>query len=357
MAKQIFSNNASALLAASITNASTTIQVSAGYGALFPSPSGGDWFMATLENSSGDIEVVKCTSRTSDLLTVQRGQEGTTAQSWTAGQTRVELRLTKGSMEQFVQRSGDTMSGDLDMDGNDIIDAVLTGSSTRINGGQIVNVPIRGVANDTSNQIVVPTNGTRATASGSPILTQADTTTIRSIAYVVGMITLWYGSINNVPAGWSICDGTNGTPDLRGRFVIGVSNDYAYNSTGGSATASGTTSSNGAHTHTGSTGGTTLTINDLPAHNHQLYCWTSGSQGNAENFGAGGAKGIAGNEEGTGYSYINTGASGQQLVQNAGTGSNAHTHSISSDGAHTHTLSNIATVPPYRALYYIMYTG
>jgi microcystin-dependent protein len=169
------------------------------------------------------------------------------------------------------------------------------------------------------------------------------------------MITLWYGSINNVPAGWSICDGTNGTPDLRGRFVIGVSNDYAYNSTGGSATASGTTSSNGAHTHTGSTGGHALTVAEMPSHNHAIYGANNTFDSNADGWLRNQNMGIPGEDVGP-FTYLQTNLAGTNIIQNTG-GNSPHTHSISSDGAHTHTLSNIATVPPYRALYYIMYTG
>ena len=37
-----------------------------------------------------------------------------------------------------------------------------------------------------------------------------------------GIVTMWSGTINNIPFGWALCDGTNGTPDLRGRFVLGT---------------------------------------------------------------------------------------------------------------------------------------
>ena len=56
----------------------------------------------------------------------------------------------------------------------------------------------------------------------------------------VGGIILWSGATTAIPAGWQICDGTNSTPDLRDRFVIGAGNTYAVGATGG------TTS----HTHT-----------------------------------------------------------------------------------------------------------
>ena len=37
-----------------------------------------------------------------------------------------------------------------------------------------------------------------------------------------GLVCMWSGAIENIPAGWALCDGTNGTPDLRGRFIVGA---------------------------------------------------------------------------------------------------------------------------------------
>ena len=51
-----------------------------------------------------------------------------------------------------------------------------------------------------------------------------------------GMIMIWSGSTASIPSGWQICDGTNGTPDLRDRFVVGAGSTYAVAATGGSAT-------------------------------------------------------------------------------------------------------------------------
>lgn len=74
---------------------------------------------------------------------------------------------------------------------------------------------------------------------------------------VTNGIVIWSGNVNNIPEGWVLCNGSNNTPDLRNRFIIGAGNTYNVNSTGGSAhtivpththTASGATQ--GAHTHT-----------------------------------------------------------------------------------------------------------
>lgn len=64
-------------------------------------------------------------------------------------------------------------------------------------------------------------------------------------AFVTGMIMIWSGSAASIPSGWLICDGTNSTPDLRNRFVVGAGSAYSVGGTGGSADAIVV-----AHTHT-----------------------------------------------------------------------------------------------------------
>ena len=84
-----------------------------------------------------------------------------------------------------------------------------------------------------------------------------------------GAILLWSGSIGSIPAGWYLCNGSNGTPDLRDRFVVGAGSTYAVDATGGSADAivvshthtatSAVTDPGNTHTYTfkNTTGGTT----------------------------------------------------------------------------------------------------
>jgi hypothetical protein len=52
-----------------------------------------------------------------------------------------------------------------------------------------------------------------------------------------GGIILWSGSVGAIPAGWALCNGSNGTPDLRSRFVVGAGSAYNVNATGGTADA------------------------------------------------------------------------------------------------------------------------
>jgi hypothetical protein len=52
-----------------------------------------------------------------------------------------------------------------------------------------------------------------------------------------GTIAMWTGAIADIPSGWTLCDGTDSTPDLRERFIQGAANGVEAGATGGSATA------------------------------------------------------------------------------------------------------------------------
>ncbi len=96
-----FANNAVSRLVSSITAAATTIPLQTGEGAKFPSLSADDWFPVTVIRGDGTLEIMRCTARSGDNLTVARGQEGTTAKTFSAGD-RVELRLTAGSLDTYT---------------------------------------------------------------------------------------------------------------------------------------------------------------------------------------------------------------------------------------------------------------
>jgi microcystin-dependent protein len=70
-----------------------------------------------------------------------------------------------------------------------------------------------------------------------------------------GAIMLWAGTLASIPAGWQLCDGTNGTPDLRDRFVLGVSEGENPGATGGSHFYYLSVSSLPSHDHAINTGG------------------------------------------------------------------------------------------------------
>jgi len=98
----LFTNNAATTLASSISSSATSITVASSTGNIFPSPTGSDYFLVTLQGVSGTpIEIVKCTARSGDVLTVVRAQESTTASAFTGGD-KVELRITAGEMTNLV---------------------------------------------------------------------------------------------------------------------------------------------------------------------------------------------------------------------------------------------------------------
>ena len=127
----VWTNNASSLLASGITTASTTVTVTAGEGALFPAISAGQYAVATLEDTGGNIEVVYITARTSDTMTISRAQEGTSALAFASG-SRFELRVTAGVLATLLQKTGaDTLSGTTTLAG--VLELNTSGS---IQGGE-----------------------------------------------------------------------------------------------------------------------------------------------------------------------------------------------------------------------------
>jgi len=80
-------------------------------------------------------------------------------------------------------------------------------------------------------------------------------------AFVTGMIIAWYGAEADIPTGFVLCDGTNNTPDLRDKFIIGAGNNYNVDDTGGSKDAvivdhKHTTNIDGGHVIPGNGGST-----------------------------------------------------------------------------------------------------
>ena len=100
-----FTNNATATLAASISTSSTSLTVTTSQGALFPTLGAGDYFYATLVDSSNNIEIVKITARSGDTLTAVRAQEGTTARIYAAAD-KLELRVTAAALTNFATQDG-----------------------------------------------------------------------------------------------------------------------------------------------------------------------------------------------------------------------------------------------------------
>jgi hypothetical protein len=97
MAGPIFTNNAVGVLAASYSAAATAITLVGGQGNRFPAPAANEWFPLTVVDALNNIEIMRCTGRTSDTFTVVRGQEGTPSRALAAGE-KVEHRLTAAAL-------------------------------------------------------------------------------------------------------------------------------------------------------------------------------------------------------------------------------------------------------------------
>ena len=110
MPKFLFANNAKSTLAAGIAATDTTIYLAAGDGAKFPSPGTDEQFALTLVDAAKNIEIVYCTARTNDTLTVVRGQEGTAARNFAAGD-EAGARITKGVLDAMMQSNDNIPSG------------------------------------------------------------------------------------------------------------------------------------------------------------------------------------------------------------------------------------------------------
>jgi hypothetical protein len=98
----LFRNNVVSTLASGILITDNTVNLPPGEGSRFPNPSPGQYFIITVQNGAA-FEIMHCTARTGDVLTVVRGREDTSAQTWTAGSS-VTMRITAGCFDAFVQQ-------------------------------------------------------------------------------------------------------------------------------------------------------------------------------------------------------------------------------------------------------------
>ena len=100
----IFKNNANSTLAGAITSSAVSANLAPGSGALFPNPSTGQVFAATLIDAATQTlnEIVYVTAIATDTVTILRAQEGTTALNWLAGDFFIH-QLTAGQMQSFLQ--------------------------------------------------------------------------------------------------------------------------------------------------------------------------------------------------------------------------------------------------------------
>ena len=152
-----------------------------------------------------------------------------------------------------------------------------------------------------------------------------------------GIIVAWSGSSDNVPEGWHICDGTEGTPDLQGKFILGSSTSHEVGSSGGEETHTLTTDEMPSHTHSVNT--SNLSIRSGGAHTHKLYADSGSPASDRHDI-------VSGVGNGNAYFGLNpfTGTDG------------THTHTISGSMSNKNTGGDQAhnNMPPYYTLCYIM---
>ena len=104
----VASNSSKSTLTGGINTTDTTINLTSGEGALFPAvtSSGTNYFYITLIDTALNTEIVKCTNRSTDALTIVRAQDGTTARAFSAGD-RVEMRVVAALINDlFTQTQG-----------------------------------------------------------------------------------------------------------------------------------------------------------------------------------------------------------------------------------------------------------
>jgi hypothetical protein len=185
-------------------------------------------------------------------------------------------------------------------------------------------------------------------ASNVTATTQAvstDNTTVATTAFVrdiipAGVILMWSGSIASIPAGWLLCNGANGTPNLQDRFIVGAGSAYVPGAAGGSADAIVVS-----HSHSASSSGS------QSAHRH--FTVFNVSTSNEGSLSASNTIARRGNYGGD-YSYDFSSSTSEA---NIGLTSNATPSvSVSTTIDAAGSSGTNANLPPYYALAYIMKT-
>jgi hypothetical protein len=242
-----------------------------------------------------------------------------------------------------IRLMGDEFQADLDGLGTM---ATQDATAVAITGGTItatLNGPGAGITNLKSQNLIegpipaaiFPPDATPLNAKVARAGTADSLTSTLSIL-PIGTILMWY-SANPVPAGWHVCDGTAGTPNLMARFPIGAGAGVGLGQQGGQYSYSAVTDLQGAHDHGPTTGNTVLTEAQMPSHVHTEFL-LSGSGGPY-----------------AGPIPIFDGTTGHAAnIQTLGAGGNQpHNHSIAVTGNHQHNVSMTVT-PPYTAVWFIM---
>jgi hypothetical protein len=152
-------------------------------------------------------------------------------------------------------------------------DGLPTGNSGKIVKGTEIDTELTAIASAISSKADLNSPALTGTPTAPTASAATNTTQIATTAFVLansipsGLISMWSGTIATIPTGWVLCNGSNSTPDLRNKFVIGAHTDsagVAYSTVTGSNTQTGGTKDAivVSHTHTA-----TSTVTD-PGHLH-----------------------------------------------------------------------------------------
>lgn len=152
---------------------------------------------------------------------------------------------------------------------------------------------------------------------------------------------MWSGASTSIPTGWVLCNGTNNTPDLRDRFIVGAGSSYSVGATGGEASHTLTVDEMPSHSHNATLSLSGLSTSSAGAHTHNVTVTTPHSSG-------GGYKSVQG-----GSNWADT-----YNISGAAASAGGHTHTISGSGSVTVDSNGSGSVhenrPPYYALCFIM---
>jgi hypothetical protein len=215
-------------------------------------------------------------------------------------------------------------------------DGLPTGNSGKIIKGTEIDTEFTAISSAISSKADLNSPALTGTPTAPTATAATNTTQIATTAFVLanaipsGLISMWYGTIATIPTGWVLCNGSNGTPDLRNKFVIGAHTDsvgVAYSTVTGSNTQTGGTKDAGvvSHTHTA-----TSVVTD-PSHAHTQI---------------GTSPGVAG-LEGTGSAAV---------ANTSNTGSAVTGITVATTIATAGSSGTDANLPPYYALAFIMKT-
>jgi hypothetical protein len=262
--------------------------------------------------------------------------------------------ITGGSAGQFVIQTGTNQTGFVNT-GNIYVRSSVYADN--LVGGATNSIAIQSASGvtgflgvGTSGQVLAIDPG-----SGSPAWTNPTVGSISdaiaaaiSLAIPMGVVLLWSGSVGSIPTNWSLCDGTNGTPDLRDKFIVGAGSSHAPGETGGTADAIVVSHSHTASSSASSSASSNATsvVTD-PQHHHTIT--TPFGPGNQSYSGGG-----AGNFGGVNNSWQSTDEStGITVATSVSTNVTTNVTTTVDTAGSSGTNANL---PPYYALCYIMKT-